>query len=162
MAFASNYVASPERPIHDVSGRPTASCWSLPGGRGRVFEVENDRAFALVADMKEDYVIGLTPSSGGWLAHTARNGVVFRIDHAPAGGRLSLPGDRLQRARALGQILLAGRNGEGQRLTVAFRQGNALDPDQGSWQPWSAEQELAPTAVILIRPGPSRGTCSTA
>jgi hypothetical protein len=155
--FADELWASPERPIHDLSPTPDGKLLVAAGGRGRVFEIENDRNFALVADMKEDFVIGLTPTSGGWLAHTARNGVVFRIDHAPADAAV-------YRSRVIGsngpvrwgKFYWQGETGDGQRLTVAFRQGNALDPDQGSWQPWTPEQEIVPDAEILIPPGPSR------
>lgn len=154
--FAEGVWASPERPIHAVRVNGEGEILVAAGGRGRIFKVTDDRHFSLIADTNEDFMLGLTPVEDGWLVSGARNGVVYHLAERPE--TLAVYRSRVLGAQApvrWGQFHWRGELGEG-TASVAFRQGNALDPEKGSWGPWGTEHELSPDNGVAMPSEPSR------
>lgn len=154
--FAEGVWVSPERPIHAVRANGEGEILVAAGGRGRLFKVTDDRRFALIADTNEDYLLGMTPVRDGWLVTAARNGVVYHLSREPEA-------EGVYRSRVLGaqapvrwgQFYWRGELGKG-KASVAFRQGNAEDPEKGVWGPWSGEYDLNATDGVAMPSSPSR------
>lgn len=155
--FAEVLWGSPERPIHAVRSGGDGSILVAAGGRGRIFKVADDRRFSLIADTQEDFILGLTPTEAGWLVAGARNGVVYELSRKPEE-------KAVYRSRVIGshapvqwgQFYWRGEREADQRVSVAFRLGNAEDPDQGAWGDWGEEHRLELDKGVSIPAGPSR------
>lgn len=155
--YAQGLWTSPERPIHAIRAAEEGALLVAAGGRGRIFKVTDDRRFSLVADTQEDYVLGLTPIEEGWLVTGARNGVVYEMSRKPEA-------EAVYRSRVIGsngpvrwgRFYWRGERGDDQRVSVAFRLGNAEDPEQGAWEDWGKEQGVDPGQGVPIPAGPSR------
>lgn len=155
--YAEVLWGSPERPIHALRSTGEGSILVAAGGRGRIFKVADDRRFSLIADTQEDFILGLTPIEEGWLATGARNGVVYELSRKPED-------KAVYRSRVIGshgpvrwgQFYWRGERGKDQRVSVAFRLGNAQDPDQGAWDEWGEEHGIESGKGVAIPAGPSR------
>jgi len=148
---------SPEKPIHSMAVNGEGNVLVAAGGKGRLFEVLPQDAFALVTDLKDDYIVRLTPSDGGWLLSAGRNGAVFHMKDAHAD-------EAVYRSRILdvkspvkwGQFYWSGDRAKGQKITVAFRTGATDDPEKGGWSDWSKDQGVEKGEPASMPVGPVR------
>ncbi|MBI3735007.1 fibronectin type III domain-containing protein [Candidatus Sumerlaeota bacterium] len=155
--FSRPLWVSPERPIHSVSLTPDDHLLIAAGGNGRVFELQSRDAFALVADLKDDYVVRLTPAGGGWLLAAARNGTVSRMSAKKAD-------KAIYRSRVFdvktpvrwGRFYWSGDKDSGQKVKAAFRQGNTDDTEKGTWSEWTKDEEISKDEGVKMFTPPSR------
>lgn len=148
---------APERPIHSLSITPNGRVLAAAGKKGRLFEILERGEFALIADVREDYIVHIEPVDEGWLLAGARNGVAFRMSD----GRASKP---IYRSRVIdtqsparwGSFYWSGEAAGGQKVRVAFRRGATRDPETGGWGEWSKNASLAAGDPVKIGDSPSR------
>lgn len=148
---------APERPIHSLGIGPTGSVLVAAGKKGRLFEILPRREFALIADVREDYIVHIEPVDGGWLLAGGRNGVVFRMNDRPAA-------DPIYRSRVIdtrsparwGSFYWSGEAAGGQKVRVAFRRGATRDPETGGWGEWSKNKSLSAGDPVKIGDSPAR------
>ncbi len=148
---------APERPIHSLGIGPTGSVIVAAGKKGRLFEILPRGEFALIADVREDYIVHIEPVDGGWLLAGGRNGVAFRMSDS----RASEP---VYRSRVIdtqsparwGSFYWSGEAAGGQKVRVAFRRGATRDPETGGWGEWSKNESLAPGDPVKIGDSPAR------
>lgn len=155
--FSRTLWALPERPIHSLAASPQGGLLVAAGGKGRLFELFEDGEFALVADSKEDFLVGLRESGESWLITAARNGLVFRMEGTAAK-------EAVYRSRVIdvnapsqwGRFYWRGEKADGQKITVSVRSGNAEDPDDGNWAEWSKESTLQTGKGVPLPEVPAR------
>lgn len=155
--FARSLWLSPEKPIHSLAVNSTGNVLVAAGGKGRIFEILPHDAFALVTDLKDDYVVRMTPTEKGWLLSAGRNGVVFQMADSRAD-------EAIYRSRILdvkspvkwGQFYWSGDVPKGQKVSVAFRTGATDDPEKGGWSDWSKEQNVEKDEPATMPVGPVR------
>lgn len=155
--FSRTLWTSPERPIHALALSPKGEILAAAGGKGRLFEVGTGERFALVADLKEDYIVRIAETEGGWLLAGARNGVVARMETQRA--RKAVYVSRVIDAKApagWGRFYARGEWTRDQRVLVAFRKGNADDPDKGGWAQWSRDETLNRDSGLSVGGDPAR------
>lgn len=155
--FARLLWQSPERPIHDLEPSPDGGLFVAAGDDGRLFEITETGEHAVVADVREDYIVRIVPDGNGYLLASARNGLVYRVGERRSAGSvfISRPLDA-QVPAAWGSFYLRGDLADGRRVRVAFRAGNDGDPESDFWSPWSEEQTVRPNEPVAMPDGPSR------
>jgi hypothetical protein len=125
------------------------------GNEGRVYEVRPDREEQIpLAKLKDSQVTSVLRASDGRLyLGTSNRGRVLWLSqgYAPNGTFVSQVLDAKQIAR-WGRMLWEGDLPKGTRLTVATRSGNVSDPEEGTWETWSAEFDARQNTQI---PSPS-------
>ena len=155
--FARDLWTSPERPIHSISVTPEGRLLISAGGKGRLFELLDHNAFAVVTDVEEDYLVRIVPVEDGWLLTAARNGLVFHLDHESA--REAVYRSRIIDAETpvrWGRFYWRGEMNRGQKVTVAFRRGNSDDPEIDHWEDWSKGEEIENGKGVMIEGPPAR------
>lgn len=156
--FSRTVWQSPERPIHSIAINTAGNPLVAAGSKGRLFEVLPRDAFALVADLRDDFITRIIPSVeplGGWLLAGARNGGIQRMFDKRAK-------KAVYRSRAIdgegpakwGMFYFSGALGEGGKVSVSFRKGSTDQPEIGGWQDWSTETPLEAATGSPI-PGPA-------
>lgn len=155
--FARELWESPERPIHSIAASAEGRLLVAAGGRGRLFELGENKTFSLITDVQEDYLVKIVPIEGGWLLGAARNGMVFSVDNERAE-------QAIYRSRIIdastpalwGGFSWYGQISRGQSVSVAFRKGATDDPEKGNWEEWSKDQKLELGESTPIPDGPAR------
>lgn len=155
--FARELWTSPERPIHSLSATPEGNLLIAAGGKGRVFELMSPKDFALVADVKEDYIVSIAQAGDGWLMTSARNGVAFRMTQ-------DRPKEAVYRSKIIdastpvqwGRFHWHGQQEDGQEVVASFRTGNTDDPETDGWSEWSRDSEVTNSESAEIPGPPSR------
>jgi hypothetical protein len=125
------------------------------GNEGRVYEVRPDREEQIpLAKLNDSQVTSILRANDGRLyLGTSNRGRVLWLSqgYAPKGTFVSQVLDAKQIAR-WGRMLWEGDLPKGTGLTAATRSGNVSDPEEGTWEPWSAEFDARSNAQI---PSPS-------
>jgi len=121
------------------------------GNEGRVYEVRPDREeqIALVK-VKDSQVTSILRANDGRIyLGTSNKGRLVRLSqgYAPKGTFVSQVFDAKQISR-WGRMEWEGDLPKGTSLTMATRSGNVADPEEGTWEPWSAEFDARQGAQI--------------
>jgi hypothetical protein len=163
--FARDVWGAPESPIHDLTAGKHGALLVAAGGQGRVFEVKPTGEFAIVADVRDDYVLRLTGGEKSVLLACARNGAVYDMALRPAREAVFL-------SRALdagapvrwgkfyvhgaASPLEAATEHELKGVTIAFRTGNDGDVESDMWSNWSPAQPVRHAAALQLPPNVAR------
>lgn len=155
--FARKLWATPERPIHDMALSPEGRLMAAAGKQGRLFEVYQDGSYAVVCDLREDYLMRIKPDEKGYLLATGRNGLIF--DMARRRVREATYLSRAMDAGSLvswGQFYWRGELADGQALKVAFRLGNDGDVQSDFWGEWTKDEAIGNDKSLALPEGPGR------
>ena len=157
----SGYVRSlwsaPERPIHDLALSPDKKILAAVGSSGRLFEVTMTGEYAVVVDIREDYLMRVIEDDKGYLLAAARNGVVLDMSHDRTAEAVYL--SRAIDAGKLvkwGHVYWRGDLADPQQAQLSFRTGNDGDTDSDFWTPWTAPLAIKPGQAVALPAGPSR------
>ncbi|HOR29062.1 MAG TPA: fibronectin type III domain-containing protein [Candidatus Sumerlaeota bacterium] len=156
--FSRTLWNAPERPIHDLAVSPDGEgVLAAAGGNGRLFEVRDDGEYAIVADLRDDYIVRLAESGEQLLMTTARNGTVWAIHDGAAADAayISRPLDAGALVR-WGHLYWHGEIPAGQSVRVMTRLGNDGDPESDLWGAWSEAREVSPGQALELPGGPAR------
>ncbi len=134
-----------ERPIHALAAAPGGGVLAAAGNQGRLFKISMDGQHALVADLREEYLVRMLDTGGRYLIGAARNGVVYEMSRERAAEAIfvSRPIDGRVPVR-WGAFHWHGRIGAGQEAQVQFRTGNSGDAESSLWSDWSTKSEVRP------------------
>ena len=146
-----------ERPIHDVAVSPSGKLLAAAGSEGRLYEIDLAGNFAVVADVREDYILRIIQDGPAYLLAAARNGVIFTMDNRRTG-------EAVYESRALdarlpvrwGRFHLVALSASRQRVEAQFRVGNDGDVDSEFWSEWTGAEELAREDPLALPARPAR------
>jgi hypothetical protein len=108
------------------------------GDRGKVYRVEQDGSWSLVATLPAKQVTGLAGDGKGTVAATSNPARLFTLpDAAATTGSLTSAVRDAQTVAAWGQVRWEGRAPAGTSVRLETRAGNTSTPDS-TWGPWTA------------------------
>jgi hypothetical protein len=155
--FARALWTSKERPLHSIAASPGGGLLAAAGDEGRLYEVGDDGEYSVVADLREDYLVRIVGGKESYLLATARNGKLFQMDAERSARSVFL--SQAIDARlpvAWGHFYLQGRRDRGQKIQVAFRNGNDGDVESKFWSEWSADKDVEIDQPVALPHGPAR------
>ncbi len=132
----------------DGEGRPVLAT----GERGRVFRLDAENRFTLLATLASNQATALHPTADGSILVAASNiGKVYRMGPGPAAeGTFESVAEDADRFARWGRVEWSGDAGEGS-ISVAARSGNLNRPPR-FWSAWSAEADT-PAGAATGLPG---------
>jgi sugar lactone lactonase YvrE len=108
------------------------------GDRGKVYRVEEDGEWALVATLPAKQVTGLSGDGKSTVVATSNPARLFSLPEAPATrGALTSAVRDAETVSAWGQARWEGRAPAGTSVRIETRSGNTSTPDS-TWGPWTA------------------------
>jgi hypothetical protein len=155
--FVRQLWTASERPIHSLAIAPNGRVLVAAGDQGRLFEIDDRGELALVADVRDDYLLRVIDTGDRYLLAAARNGNLFAMDRARAGKAVFL--SQAIDARlpvAWGHFYLEGNRARGQKIQVAFRSGNDGDVESEFWSDWSRDADVEIAEPVAMPAGPAR------
>ncbi len=155
--FIRTLWAATQKPIHDMVRGPGQGLLISAGSEGRLFKVEADGRVAMIADLREDYIIGIRPYIDGYHLTCARNGLVYDMSGVLArkGVYTSRPIDGGVPV-SWGHYYWHGHLGSGDRAAVAFRTSQHGDPESEYWTDWTHDQKVKNAEAVKLPDGSAR------
>ena len=156
--FTRTLWTSPERPISDIARSPQNQLLAAVGSEGHLYEIKFSGESALVADLREQYIVRLAPGKDdALLLGAASDGVVFALEPRPAAKAVYL-------SRAIdggaavnwGRFYAHGELNKGDEISAAFRTGNDGDTESDFWSEWTGDKDIKIGEPLPAPAGPAR------
>jgi len=156
--FVNRLWSAPERPIHSLAASPAEGRLLVAAGnQGRLFEVWPTGEYAVVADVREDYLTRIIDTGKNFLLATARNGLVFQMERARTKEAvfISRPIDAGTPVK-WGHFYWHGEAAGPQKVLLGFRSSNDGDPDSNFWMDWSKDAQTSESRPAALPSLPAR------
>ncbi len=155
--FTRRVWTAPSRPIHSLAPAPGGGIFAAAGDQGRLYEVQLGGEYAIVADLRDDFIVRLVPDENGRLLVTARNGSAIFMSNRRA-ARTTYAAKPMDGRTPVkwGEFYFRGNMAQGQRALVEFRTGNTPDPGANLWSEWSKPEPIANNQPVSVPGEPRR------
>ncbi len=134
--FVSKFWPAPEGPIHALMADPssTGSLLVAAGKKGRIYRVESNTDYSVLADVPEPMVLSMAAGPGGETYFTTANKAsLYRLRSDNRGGEFASRALNAGSTVQWGNIALEAEMTSGAKVLVATRSGNTPDPTDKTW-----------------------------
>lgn len=152
--FVTNFWRSPEGPIHSMlADLDTNSVFVSAGNKGKVYRLESDTNYSVIADVEETAVLSFAQHNKQIFFSTANKASVYEFvttqtQEGLFDSRAMNAGSTVQ----WGNLFYEAEETSGSEIGFETRTGNTSEPDDRNWSPWIAATRVAPRLMKIQSP----------
>jgi sugar lactone lactonase YvrE len=142
--FASTFWNAPEAPIHALIADPSGrGVFVAAGSKGKLYRLEGDTNYSLVADVEEQSILSFTLHNGEIYFSCANRAAVYALSEKTTTSALFA--SRPLNAGCIvawGNFFVEGDHTTTPGVQIELRTGNTADPSDKTWSEWKEAKQV--------------------